>query len=137
MIDRMTTSMATSLPDNVRRLLDGNTFVVVTTVNPDGSPHSTVLWAKRDGDDVLFSTVKGRKKTRNLDLDPRASICAYDPAQPYSYFTVTGEVTMVEEGGKELINELSMKYNNVPYTFDGPDAVRVVCRLTPRKVVAQ
>lgn len=129
--------MTTSLPDNVRRLLDGATFVVVTTVNPDGSPHSTVMWAKRDGDDVIFSTVRGRKKARNLERDTRVSVCAYDPAQPYSYFTVDGDVTLTDEGGKELINELSLKYNNQPYTFDGPDAVRVVCRVTPSRVISQ
>jgi PPOX class probable F420-dependent enzyme len=129
--------MTTSLPDNVRRLLDDKTFVVVSTINPDGSPQSTVLWVKRDGDDVIFSTVRGRKKTRNLERDPRASVCAFDPAQPYSYFTIDGEVTMVEDGGPELINELSLKYNGVPYTFDPPEAVRVVCRLTPRKVISQ
>lgn len=133
MIPRMTTS----LPDNVRRLLDDKTFVVVSTVNPDGSPQSTVLWVKRDGDDVIFSTVRGRKKTRNLERDPRASVCAFDPAQPYSYFTIDGEVIMVEDGGPELINELSLKYNGIPYTFDPPEAVRVVCRLTPRKVISQ
>jgi PPOX class probable F420-dependent enzyme len=129
--------MTTTLPEDVRRLLDGPTFVVITTLNPDGGPHSTVMWAKRDGDDVIFSTVRGRKKARNLERDPRVSVCAYNPSQPYSYFTVQGEVTLTEEGGKELINELSMKYNNQPYTFDAPDAVRLVCRVTPGKVISQ
>ncbi|AGZ46507.1 PPOX class F420-dependent oxidoreductase [Actinoplanes friuliensis] len=129
--------MTTALPDKVRKLLDGPTFVVVTTVNADGSPQSTVVWVKRDGDDILFSTVRGRKKTRNMERDPRISICAYDPEQPYSYFTVDGSVALVEEGGKELINELSLKYDGQPYTFDPPEAVRVVCRLTPRKVISQ
>ena len=133
----MIDSMTTALPEKVRRLLDGNTFAVVTTINPDSAPQSTVVWVKRDGDDVLFSTVRGRKKTRNMERDPRVSICAYDPAQPYSYFTVEGSVTLVEEGGKELINELSLKYNDQPYTFDPPEAVRVVCRLTPGKVISQ
>ncbi|MFI7596814.1 PPOX class F420-dependent oxidoreductase [Actinoplanes sp. NPDC049681] len=129
--------MTTSLPDDVRRLLDGTTFAVVSTINPDGSPQSTVIWVKRDGDDVLFSTVRGRRKTRNMERDPRVSVCAYDPAQPYSYFTVDGTVTLVEEGGPELINELSLKYDDRPYTFDPPEAVRVVCRLTPNKVISQ
>ena len=129
--------MTTALPDNVRELLDGKTFVVVSTINPDGSPQSTVVWVKRDGDDVLFSTIRGRKKTRNMERDPRVSVCAYDPAQPYSYFTVEGSVTLVEEGGKELINELSLKYDGQPYTFDASEVVRVVCRLTPAKVISQ
>jgi hypothetical protein len=44
---------------------------------------------------------------------------------------------MVTEGGHELINELSLKYNDVPYTFDKPGTVRVVCRVTPTKVISQ
>ncbi|MFI5493288.1 PPOX class F420-dependent oxidoreductase [Actinoplanes sp. NPDC051859] len=129
--------MTTSLPDSVRKLVDGRTFAVVTTINSDGSPQSTVIWVKRDGDDLLFSTVRGRKKTRNMERDPRVSVCAYDPAQPYSYFTVEGSVTLDNTGGAELINELSRKYADRPYTFDPPEAVRVVCRLTPNKVISQ
>ena len=129
--------MTVSLPDDVRTLVDAATFAVVSTINPDGTPQSTVIWVKRDGDDVLFSTVRGRRKTRNMERDPRVSVCAYDPAQPYSYFSVDGEVSMVTEGGPELIDELSVKYTGQPYTFDKPGDVRVVCRLTPRKVVAQ
>ena len=129
--------MTVSLPDNVRKLLDDPTFVVVSTINPDSTPQSTVLWVKRDGDDIIFSTVRGRKKTRNMERDPQVSVCAYDPAQPYSYFSVNGTVSMSEEGGHELINELSLKYDNRPYTFDAPGTVRVVCRVTPTKVIAQ
>jgi PPOX class probable F420-dependent enzyme len=129
--------MTTSLPENVRRLIDGTTFVVVTTINPDGSPQSTVVWVKRDGDDILFSTIRGRRKTRNMERDPRVSICGYDPADPYSYFTVEGSVTLVEEGGRELINELSLKYDGEPFAVEPPERVRVVCRLTPRKVISQ
>ncbi|HEX8630282.1 MAG TPA: PPOX class F420-dependent oxidoreductase [Catenuloplanes sp.] len=127
--------MTTTLPDNVKALLDAPTFVVLTTINADGSPHATVLWIRRDGDDLVFSTVRGRQKTRNMERDPRVSVCAYDPAQPYSYFSVNGEVTLTEEGGRELIDELSVKYTGGPYTNDGPDVVRVVCRLTPHRVL--
>lgn len=129
--------MTTRLPEKVRKLLDARTFVVVTTINPGGGPQSTVVWVKRDGDDVLFCTVRGRKKARNMELNPRVTVCAYDPAQPYSYFTIDGTVTLVEDGGRELINELSLKYDGQPYASDPPEAVRVVCRLTPGKVISQ
>jgi PPOX class probable F420-dependent enzyme len=128
--------MTVALPETVRHLIDGNTFAVITTINPDSSPQSTVVWIKRDGDDVLFSTIRGRKKTRNMERDPRVSLCAYDPANPYVYFTVEGTVTLVEEGGDELIDELSRKYDGKPWT-PIPGATRVVCRLTPTRVIAR
>jgi Pyridoxamine 5'-phosphate oxidase len=37
-------------------LLDGRNYAVLATVNPDGSPQTSVVWVGRDGAD-LFSTV--------------------------------------------------------------------------------
>ena len=128
--------MTASLPETVKRLVDGNTFAVLTTINKDGSPQSTVVWVRRDGDDVLFSTIRGRRKTRNMERDPRVSICAYDPANPYVYFTVEGTVALDENGGEELINELSLKYDGKRWT-PVPGAVRVVCRVTPTRVLTR
>ena len=43
------------LTDKVRTLFDGKNFAVLSTLEPDGRPHSTVVCAKRDGDDILFA----------------------------------------------------------------------------------
>jgi PPOX class probable F420-dependent enzyme len=68
--------MGIALNDEVRRLLDGRHFAVLATINPDGGPQTSAMWVARDGDDVLFSTVAGRRKHRNLERDPRASVTA-------------------------------------------------------------
>ncbi|MFJ8432963.1 PPOX class F420-dependent oxidoreductase [Kitasatospora sp. NPDC094019] len=128
--------MAAHLSDQAKALIDAKSFAVVTTVQPDGSPQSSVVWVKRDGDDILFSTVQGRRKHLNLVKDARVSLLVNPPENPYTYLEVRGEVSLTEEGGRELIDELSVKYRGEgPYGFDGPDDVRVVARLTPRKVV--
>jgi len=124
-----------NLPESAKRLADANTFAVISTVNPDGAPQSSVVWIKRDGDDLLFSSIRGRRKTRNLERDPRVSITMFDPADGYSYVEVRGTVAMTEEGGRELIDELSMKYDGKPFVEGNPDNVRVVFRVTPRHVV--
>lgn len=129
--------MALILPDVARTLLDARTFAVLTTLNPDGGPHASVIWVKRDGDTVLFSTIEGRRKTRNIRRDPRVSLCAYDPADPYSYVEIRGTVSMTEVGGRELIDELSVRYEGRPFVEGRPDAVRVVCRVNPTKVVVR
>ncbi|MEU6235298.1 PPOX class F420-dependent oxidoreductase [Kitasatospora sp. NPDC047058] len=128
--------MADHLSDRAKALIDGKSFAVVSTIQPDGSPQSSVVWVKRDGEDVLFSTVEGRRKHLNLVKDPRISLVVNPPESPYEYAEVRGLVTMTREGGRELIDELAHKYRGEEvYRFDGPEDVRVVVRITPRKVV--
>ncbi|MER7750700.1 PPOX class F420-dependent oxidoreductase [Kitasatospora sp. NPDC097643] len=128
--------MNAQLSDRAKALIDGKSFAVVSTIQPDGSPQSSVVWLRRDGDDLLFSTVQGRRKHLNLVKDPRVSILVNPPESPYEYLEARGSVTMTTEGGRELIDELAAKYRGVDkYTWDGPDDVRVVVRLSPRKVV--
>ena len=124
-----------SLPEQIRRLLDEPTFVVLSTTNRDGSPQASVVWVKREGDAIVFSTILGRRKTRNMRRDPRVSICAYDPADPYRYFEARGTVSMTTGGGRELIQELSRKYDGKPFRESNPDNVRVVCRMWPERVI--
>lgn len=116
-------------------LLDAPTFAVVTTLNPDGGPQSSVVWVMRDGDDVLFSTVRGRQKARNMERDPRVSICGFDPADPYRYFEVRGVASLSEAGGRALIDRLSHKYRGTDYIYDTPDAIRLVCRVSATKIL--
>ena len=121
--------------DMLRELLDRRAFLVLGTVNPDGGPQSSVIWGKHEGGDVVFSTIRGRRKTRNMERDPRVTVCIYDPANPYRYVEVRGTVAMTEDGGPELIDELSHAYDGKPFTEGNPANVRVVCRVTATKII--
>ncbi|GAA2387070.1 hypothetical protein GCM10010420_07520 [Streptomyces glaucosporus] len=131
--------MAASLPDKLRQLLDRPVFVTVVTVQPDGRPQASPVWVKRDGDDVLVSTTVDRRKAKNLERDPRVSVVVVDPDEPYTYAEIRGTAAMTTEGGRELIDELSVKYSGRTYEQFNPasvnDAQRVVVRITPEKVV--
>ncbi|MFE2108693.1 PPOX class F420-dependent oxidoreductase [Kitasatospora sp. NPDC059463] len=127
--------MSAQLSDRAKALIDAKSFAVVSTIQPDGSPQSSVVWVTRDGEDILFSTVEGRRKHLNLLKDPRVSLVVNPPENPYTYLEVRGEVSLTREGGRELIDELSRKYQGKDYDYDGPEDVRVVVRITPRKVV--
>jgi PPOX class probable F420-dependent enzyme len=127
----------TALPDTVKAWLDGQAFVSLATVNADGSPQSTVHWVARDGDDLLLSTVRGRRHANNLERDPRVSVLLIAPENPYAYLEVRATARVTEEGGRELIDDLMEKYHGRrPYPWDGPDAVRLVVRVPPEHVVA-
>ena len=128
----------TGLPPQAKQLLDAANYVVVATSNTDGSPQTSVLWATYEGDELLLSTIQGRKKETNWLNDPRASVLILDREDPYHYVEVRGSVSMSTDGGPELIERLSQAYTGQTYTGDeGTDHVRVVVRVSPTKVVVR
>ncbi|MFC9930239.1 PPOX class F420-dependent oxidoreductase [Streptomyces sp. NPDC127190] len=131
--------MTAALSDDLKSVLDEKVFIVVGTVQPDGSPQMSPVWVQRDGDHVLFSTTVDRRKYKNLQRDPRVTVVVMKPDQPYAYAEIRGTAEMTTDGGPELIDTLSEKYTGKKYREFNPaaanDAQRVVVRITPRKVV--
>jgi PPOX class probable F420-dependent enzyme len=121
--------MAFALNDETRRLLDGPNFAVLATINPDGAPQTSAMWVGRDGDDVLFSTVAGRRKHANMVRDPRVSVTVLDAEDPYNYVELRGRVTITEDVGRRFDTGLSWKYDGREPDPDPPGAVRLVVRM--------
>ena len=124
------------LTEAQRAFLHENAFpAVLTTLRPDGSPHSTVVWADEDNGDVLVNTAAGRAKPRHLADDPRASILMLDPADQYRWVSVNGTAELTTEGGREGIDALAKKYMGVdeyPWHKEGEQRINV--RIKPEKV---
>lgn len=116
------------------RLLDGRNYAVLATVNPDGSPQTSVVWVGRDGADLLFSTVEGRVKHRNMLRDPRVSVTVIDSLDPENYAELRGRVSITPDVGRLVDTRLSWKYDGRDPGADRPGAVRVIVRMTVDKV---
>ena len=125
--------MSISLSDATLALVDGKNYAILATINPDGSPQTSVLWVGRDGNDLLFSTVAGRVKHRNMERDPRVSVTVLDSADPENYVELRGRVSMTPDVGRALDTRLSWKYDGRDPGKDRPGAVRVVVRMVVEK----
>jgi PPOX class probable F420-dependent enzyme len=126
--------MGLTLSDKTRDLLDGRNYAVLATVQPDGSPHTSVMWVGRDGDDLLFSTVEGRRKHLNMLQDPRVSVTVIDSVDPENYVELRGRVTITHDIDRHVDNALSHKYDGKDAGEDAPGAVRLVVRVVVDKV---
>jgi PPOX class probable F420-dependent enzyme len=126
--------MSISLSDATLALVDGKNYAILATINPDGSPQTSVLWVGRDGNDLLFSTVAGRVKHRNMERDPRVSVTVLDSADPENYVELRGRVSMTPDVGRALDTQLSWKYDGRDPGEDRPGALRVVVRMVVEKV---
>jgi PPOX class probable F420-dependent enzyme len=122
--------------DSLRALLDARNFASVATLGPDGAPHNSVVWIKREGDTVLFSSTGGRQKVRNLRRDPRISLTVFDLADPYHSAEIRGTAEILPDEDKRLPHELSHKYLGIDPPAEKDDETRVIIRVVPRRVVA-
>ena len=73
-----------------RELLDSKNHAVVSTLNENGSIHSTVVWANVEDGVVAVNSAVGRKWPSNLERDPRITVTVYDESNPYEYVEIRG-----------------------------------------------
>ena len=125
--------MGIRLNDATIKLVDGRNYAVVGTVNPDGSPHTSVVWISRDNGDLIFTTLEGRVKHRNMLRDPRVSISVIDSADPENYIELRGRASITPDVGRRVDTQLSWKYDGRDPAQDRPGAVRVVVRVVVEK----
>jgi len=92
----------------------------------------------RDGDDVLISSQAGRRKVRNLERDPRASLSVFNSYNPERYVEVRGTATVTEDADRKVAIALAETYagpgGGKEYAALPPETVRVVIRLTPEHI---
>jgi PPOX class probable F420-dependent enzyme len=120
------------------RILSGPHLSVLSTTNPDGFPQASVIFVKPDGDDVLFSTIKGRRKTANMQRDPRVSLLVHSlsPGAETTYAAISGTVELTDdpEGAfHQVMYDLHMGGATPP---SEPGAERLIVRLRPDHIYA-
>ena len=127
------------IPQSHQDLLKEETgaYAYLPTLMSDGSPQLTPVWFNTAGEFILINSAKGRVKDINMRLRPPVALLITDPKEPfYRYLQIRGRVVdIVEEGGDEHINALSLKYDHKPWELvDGQ--VRVIYKILPEKVFA-
>jgi PPOX class probable F420-dependent enzyme len=123
------------LGETVSRIVDGPHLSVLATTDADGKAQTSVIFIKREGNHILFSTIEGRRKTMNMGRDPRVNLLVQGlPALGPNYATISGTV--------ELTDDPDGSFHQVMYALHmvgatpppEPGAKRVVARIVPRQI---
>lgn len=128
--------MAT-IPAEFHDLFEKPSIAHVVTMLPDGQPHSTPVWIDYDdgADRLLVNTERERRKARNAAEDPRVAVSVTDPADPYRYLSVTGEVEAITaEGARDHIDQLTRRYMGEEEYPSPIESERVILRIRPDRV---
>jgi PPOX class probable F420-dependent enzyme len=126
----------TTLDDTIGRILDGKHISILATVGASGQPQTSVIFVKRDGDDILFSTIKGRRKTINMLANPRVNLLLHS-LEANTYATISGTVGMVDDADGAFHQVMYASFMGGATPPAEPGAERVIVRLTPTRVYVQ
>lgn len=99
-----------ALSEKARAFLSGTQFAVLVTLAQDGAPQQTTMWYELRGDTIVMNSTLDRVKTRNMQRDPRISICVADG---YKYVTIAGRATLVDDPATAQadIRALAIRYH--------------------------
>jgi PPOX class probable F420-dependent enzyme len=103
-----------SLPDSARAVLQSPALAHLVTLNPDGSPQVTVVWAGLDGDEIVAAHLSEHRKVRNIRNDSRVALSVETQTRNAmgltEYLVVYGTARITQGGAAELLQELAHTY---------------------------
>jgi PPOX class probable F420-dependent enzyme len=129
--------MSTLSDPQVQALLEKPNYATISTLNKDGSMHSTVIWISGENGMVAVNSAVGRLWPTNLQRDPHTAIVVQENGNPYHFVEIRGTVTETAEGPEadEHIDALAKKYiDEDKYPYRGPDERRIKFTIAPEHV---
>ena len=95
-------------------MLESPALAHLVTLNPDGSPQVTVVWAGLDGDEIVAAHLAEHRKIRNIRNDSRVALSVETGTRNAmgltEYLVVYGTARITEGGAAELLQELAHTY---------------------------
>lgn len=115
----------------------------LATVRADGRPHVAPIWFVLDGDDLIFNTWHTSVKAKNMQHNPRVSLCVDDESPPFAFVIIEGTVEITEDadallkwatriGGKYMGQDKAEAYGK----RNGVEGELLV-RVKPTKIIAK
>jgi len=129
----------TTLPSELRALLETGRMAHVTTLNADGSPQVSVVWVGLDGDDLVTGHLHHGAKLRNVERDPRTVISVDAPREagvllnPYAVLHTHATVEPTDQAW-DLLDRLAKVYVSPDTTFPAPRRPGYVIRYRVERI---
>jgi PPOX class probable F420-dependent enzyme len=115
----------TSLPDSARAVLESAALAHLVTLNPDGSPQVTIVWAGLDGDEIVLGHLPEHRKIRNIRNDSRVALSIETGERNATglneYLVIYGTARVTEGGAAELLQRLARTYLGPGVRFPATD----------------
>jgi PPOX class probable F420-dependent enzyme len=127
-----------ALPATHLDLLQAPGVAILSTVTPSGAVQSTAVWYFLDDDGELkVSLSTARKKFRNIEANPNATLFILDGKNPFRFLEVRATAALEPDTDFAFRNKVGAHYGTDVSTFDAPGDARFIVTLKPQRVNAQ
>jgi len=135
--------MQVTIPNTHLDLFQKPVHGVLTTMMPDGTPQSSIVWVDYDGEYVLINTTLERQKGQNMRANPKVTVLVIDPKDSSRWVEVRGQVKeMTRDCAEAHADKLTQRYCSNKKHFYGDiypveqkeKETRVIARIQPIKV---
>ena len=105
------------LPNELKQAIDNNAFCALATKMNEKEIQNHLMWIDYREDKILINTEQGRKKTKNIRLEPNISLVIFHPTDMYTCWEIRGIVEKIvqDTSANEHIDYLSNRYSGKPY----------------------
>jgi len=107
-------SASQPVPPSHLDLLTAPVVGVLTTLMPDGQPHSCLVWVDYDGECARVNTTLERQSGRNLRSDGSLSLLVVDPENTARYLHIRGDAELLRRGAIDHLDALTRDYTGHP-----------------------
>jgi len=122
-----------------RSILTKPEIVRLTTIQPDGYPHTVPVWFMLDGDDIIIFTGRGSRKVKNALENRKGNISFGGDPVGSSCYTIEGDIEIEDDPDHRLTAKITRHYESPEkaeaYLAAWKDDPHVILRLKPRKVI--
>ena len=128
-----------SLPPELRDLVESGPMAHLSTINADGSPQVSVIWVGLDGDDLVSGHMSRYAKLRNIERDPRVVLSFDAPRAPgvfmNPYAVLRAHATVEPRDDTwDLLNRLTKVYVTPDTEFPAPRGPGYTVRYSVERV---
>jgi PPOX class probable F420-dependent enzyme len=128
-----------SLPPELRDLIESGPMAHLSTINADGSPQVSVIWVGLDGDDLVSGHMSRYAKLRNIERDPRVVLSFDAPRAPgvfmNPYAVLRAHATVEPRDDTwDLLNRLTKVYVTPDTEFPAPRGPGYTVRYSVERV---
>lgn len=105
------------MDEHIRAFLDQRLIARITTIAPNGYPHTVPIWYMLDGDDLLIATGPQSQKIKHIRANPKGAVAIGGEPQGdhrafHTGYLFQGDFSIEGEPGFEGIRKIARRYRD-------------------------